>query len=165
MADSIRELNTGSKEAVRYMVREITYICKDMKSREPGSEGEREAAGYMADVLRETCGCTDVKVETVEEHPSSFYGYFYISAALNILSAVCFFFLPWLCVVTGCISVLLFLLHFVLYKKILDPLFPKKESINVTAVRPCSKEVRQLTTAVADGATAALAACRYMNSL
>ena len=28
-----------------------------------------------------------------------------------------------------------------------------------------SKEVRQLTTAVADGATAALAACRYMNSL
>ena len=115
MAGSIRELNTGSKEAVRYMVREITYICKDMKSREPGSEGEREAAGYMADVLRETCGCTDVKVETFEEHPSSFYGYFYISAALNILSTVCFFFLPWLCVVTGCISVLLFLLHFVLY--------------------------------------------------
>ena len=143
MAGSIRELNTGSKEAVRYMVREITHICKDMKSREPGSEGEREAAGYMADVLRETCGCTDVKVETFEEHPSSFYGYFYISAALNILSAVCFFFLPWLCVVTGCISVLLFLLHFVLYKRILDPLFPKKESINVTAVRPCSKEVRQ----------------------
>ena len=78
MADSIRELNTGSKDAVRYMVREITHICKDMKSREPGSEGEREAAGYMADVLRETCGCTDVKVETFEEHPSSFYGYFYI---------------------------------------------------------------------------------------
>jgi len=33
MAGSIRELNTGSKEAVRYMVREITHICKDMKSR------------------------------------------------------------------------------------------------------------------------------------
>lgn len=140
---AIKELNTGSKEAVSFMVREITHICKEMKSREPGSEGEKEAAKYMAHVLKESCGCTDVKIETFEEHPSSFYGYFFISAALNILCATCFFFIPWLCLVIGCLSVFLFLLHFVLYKKILDPLFPKKESINVTAIRPCSQEVRQ----------------------
>ena len=44
-------LLANSGQDVSYMVREITHICRDMKKRGPGSEGEREAAEYMAQVL------------------------------------------------------------------------------------------------------------------
>ena len=125
------------------MVDEITHICRDMKKRAPGSEGEREAGLYMAGILEKECGCTGVSIETFKEHPASFYSYFYYSAALNCLCAAFFFILPWLSIVFGVITYSLFIAHFVLYKKPIDPLFPEKESINVTAVRRCSGEVKQ----------------------
>lgn len=66
-------LFSQSKRAVDYMIDEITHICRDVKKRGPGSEGEREAAEYMADVLRRDCGCDDVRLETFRKHPSAFY--------------------------------------------------------------------------------------------
>jgi hypothetical protein len=133
----------NSTHAVSFMVNEITHICRDLKKRAPGSDGEREAGAYMSDVLKNKCGCTDVKVETFTEHPAAFYGYFYFSAAFDCLCALSFFFRPWLSVAFGAAALLLFLFQFVLYKEIIDPLFPEKESVNVTAVRPCSAEVKR----------------------
>ena len=143
MAKRIRELNTDLKSAVDFTLREITHICRDMKKRAPGSEGEREAAAYMAASLETDCGCADVKVETFKEHPASFYGYFYFSATFDTLCAVSFFIRPWLSVLFGCLALVLFLFHFVLYKTPIDPFFPESESVNVTAVRRCSGEVKQ----------------------
>ena len=143
MAKRMQELYTDLKPAVDFVRREITHICRDMKKRAPGSEGEREAAAYMAASLKKDCGCTEVKVETFQEHPASFYSYFYFSAAFDTLCAVSFFIRPWLSVLFGCLALILFLFHFVLYKKPIDPLFPEKESVNVTAVRRCSGEVKQ----------------------
>lgn len=131
------------RPAVAFALREITHICRDMKKRAPGSEGEREAAAYMAASLEKDCGCTDVKVETFKEHPASFYSYFYYSATLDTLCAVSFFIRPWLSILFGCLAFILFLFHFVLYKMPIDPLYPEKESVNVTAVRKCTGEVRQ----------------------
>ena len=131
-----------SGKAVSYMIREITHICRDMKKRAPGSEGEREAGEYMAEVLKNDCGCKDVRIESFEEHPDAFYGYFYFSAAFNCLCAFSFFLRPWLSIVFGAASLLLFIFQFVLYKQVIDPLFTKKRSINVTAVRPCTGEVK-----------------------
>lgn len=125
------------------MFHEITHICRDMKKRAPGSTGEREAAEYAAGVLEQDCGCKEVMKERFREHPDSFYGYFYCSAIFDTLCAAGFFVSPVLSILFGCAALLLFLIHFVLYKKILDPLFPEKESMNVTAVRPCSGEIRQ----------------------
>ena len=143
MPKRMRELNEDLRPAVSFALREIAHICRDMKKRAPGSEGEREAAAYMAASLEKDCGCTDVRTETFREHPASFYGYFYFSAALDTLCALTFFIRPWLSVLFGCLACVLFLFHFVLYKKPLDPLFPERESVNVTAVRPCSGEVRR----------------------
>ena len=143
MGERIKDLLKYSRQAVVYMTGEITHICRDMKKRAPASEGEREAAKYMADVLERDCGCSDVRMETFKVHPGSFYGYFYFSTALGLLCVGSFFIRPWLSIVFGILGLLLFLLHFVLYKKPLDPLFPEKESLNVTAVFPCRKEVRQ----------------------
>ena len=137
------ELNTDLKPAVSFALREITHICRDMKKRAPGSEGEREAALYMAASLEKDCGCTDVRIETFQVHPASFYSYFYFSAAFDTLCAAGFFIHPWLSILFGCLAFLIFVFHFVLYKKPIDPLCPEKESVNVTAVRRCSGEVRQ----------------------
>ena len=125
------------------MIREITYICRNLGSRSPGSAGERKAAGYMADRLKNECGCYDVRLESFKLHPSAFYVYFYFTAGLGLLSIVCFFLFPWLSLIFAALDLLLFLFQFVLYKEIIDPLLPERESVNVTAVRPCSGEVRQ----------------------
>ncbi len=143
MAGTLNDLLKNSCEAAAYMQREITHICRDMKKRAPGSEGEREAADYLAGVLESSCGCTEVRKECFQEHPSSFYGYFYFSAVLDTLCAICFFVKLWLSILFGCLSFMLFLFHFVLYLRVIDPLFPKRESINITALRPCTGEVRQ----------------------
>ena len=110
----LTELDRDSKQAVVYMIREITHICRDMKKRSPGSEGEREAGDYMADILRKNCGCKDVKVEPFTTHPAAFYSYFYFSAAFDCLCAVSFFLRPWLSIVFGTAALLLFLFQFVL---------------------------------------------------
>ncbi len=133
----------NSKQAVSYMVSEIVHICRDMKTRAPGTEGEREAAAYMAGVLKKDCGCQKVKVEPFKLHPASFYSYFYFSMTFDCLCAAFFFIQPWLSILFGLIAYAIFILHFVLYKKPIDPLFPEGESINVTAIRSCKGKVRQ----------------------
>lgn len=136
-------LLADSRQSVQYMTREITRICKTLPKRAPGSAGERTAAEDMAAALHRACGCGDVKIEAFKEHTSAFYQYFRLSGTLDCLCAVGFFLSPWLGLVFGVLDLLLFLFQFVLYRQIIDPLFPEKESVNVTALRPCSGEIRQ----------------------
>lgn len=143
MTGSLSSLLSERKQSAAYMIREITHVCRTMGPRSPGSAGEREAAEYMAHILRRECGCADVRMETFREHPAAFYGYFYFSMVFDVLCAVCFFLTPWLSILFGCAALLLFLLQFGLYKQIIDPLFPEKESVNVTAVRSCTGVCRQ----------------------
>ena len=132
-----------SRDAVSYMVREITQICRSFPARSPGSRSEKEAAAYLAGLLEKDCGLDNVKTEAFREHPSSFYGYFYFSAAFDTLCAVTFFLSPWLSLLFGSLALLLFIFQFVLYKQVIDPLFPEKESVNITAIRPCEGTCRQ----------------------
>lgn len=139
----MKRLLANSRNSVDYMVGEITHICRDMKQREPGSAGEREAAEYMAGILENECGCPDVRVESFREHPSAFYGYFWFSMAFDTLCALGWFIHPWLSILSGCAALLLFVVQFGLYRQIIDPLFPERESVNVTATRPCAGEVKR----------------------
>ena len=132
-----------SHDAISYMIREITRICQRFPARSPGSCSEKEAAADLAGILAKDCGLKDVKIETFKEHPSSFYGYFYFSAAFDTLCAVTFFITPWLSLLFGSLALLLFLFQFVLYKQVIDPLFPEKESINITAIHPCEEVCRR----------------------
>ena len=130
-------------QAVSYMVEGISHVCRNFGPRAPGSEGERKAAEYFAGVLERECGCKSVRTETFKEHPAAFYGYFWFSMTFDCLCAALFFVQPHLSILSGAIAFLLFFVQFVLYKQLIDPLFPEKESVNVTAVRPCAGEVRQ----------------------
>lgn len=141
--DPISSLLNRSRQAVAYMLREITRICQSIKSRSPGSEGERRTAAYMAETLQSSCGCKEVLTETFSEHPAAFYGFFYFTSALCVLCAAGFFLWPGASLILCCCTLLLYVLQFMLYKKVIDPLFPKKEGTNVTALRPCPGEVRR----------------------
>ncbi len=125
------------------MVRQITHICRYLKPRSPGSSGERQTAEYMAGVLKQDCGCPNPIIESFIEHPSSFYGYCRISGVLDGLACLGFFVHPIVSLVCGSISLLLFVLFFVMYLPVLDWLFPEKEGSNVTAIRPCSGVVKR----------------------
>ena len=138
--DSIR---TEKDRIVSFIQRESQYVCQHLKPRTPGSEGEREAAGYMAGLLRRECGCGDVRTESFTEHPDGFYGYLYFSAVFDLLCCGCFFIAPWLSAVFGLCAVLLMLFQFVLYHEVVDRFFPKREGTNVTALRKCRGEVKR----------------------
>lgn len=111
--------------AVEYILQEIRHICQNLKKRAPGSEGEREASQYMAQKLKTDCGCDSVLVESFQEHPSAFYGYFRFSAFFDVLCWAGFYLHPLVSLVSGSIAMFLFVFQFCLYKPILDPPFPK----------------------------------------
>lgn len=138
-----QKLLENSKKSTAYIVDQITHICRDLKPRSPGSEGEREAAQYMAELLERECGCEKAEVEPYKVHPASFYWYCRITGILGILACLGFFVHPISSLVPAVLSGLLFLFFFVLYKPVLDPFFPELEGANVTAIRPCRKEVKR----------------------
>jgi len=143
MNNRFKSAMDSRKESVRFIIGEISHVCQNLKPRAPGSEGEREAAQYMAELLREKCGCCHVTVESFREHPSAFYSYFYFSMTFDTLCAVCSFLSPWLSILFGCAALAIFLFQFVLYQQVIDPLFPVKTGTNVTAIRPSTGEVKR----------------------
>ena len=119
------------------IVERIGRICRELPTRAPGSEGERRAAEAFAGELRRA-GCTDVCMETFPLHPRAFYGCFSWALIPELLCCFGFFWQPWLAVLFGMGTMLVMAAHFFLYREALDPLFPRGESVNLTAIRPCA---------------------------
>lgn len=144
---NIYEKKTGY---AKYMVKEITHIIKNFEKRPPGSKGEKQACEYMADVLKKL-GC-ETKIEPFELNPGSFYGWIYITVTLGLIAILGFVInalkiesrvIPAIGAVLIFIGLLVAFLQFGLYKKAIDPLFPKKTSHNVTAFKKPTGEVKR----------------------
>ena len=133
----------NKKDAAKYMIDEITHIIKTCGKRDPGSEGEKASCEYMAEVLKKDCGCEDVKLESYEVAPRAFYGWIYFTMTLVLLAIAAFFFIPVLSIPLIIAGFALVVIQFGLYKKLLDPLFKKKTSHNVTAIKKCKGEVKR----------------------
>lgn len=128
----------------KYMHDDITYICKNLGKRDPGSEGEKKACEYMAKVLKEDCGCEYAKVEEFKENPGSFYGWIYITITCCFLAFLTYFLnLAWLSILLIVFGLALAVLQFGMYKKTVDFLFPEKTGHNVTAIKKCSGETKR----------------------
>lgn len=148
----LKQIIDKKDEAAKYMLKEITYICKNLGKRDPGSEGEKKACEYMAKVLKEECGCERADVEAFKENPGSFYGWIYftitfviIAAALAIATACASLptWLPVIGIVLIVAGLALAFLQFGLYKKTVDKCFPEKTGHNVTAIKKCSGETKR----------------------
>lgn len=137
------------KACTDYAVENIAKICGEFGPRACGSESEQKAQEFMADALKGYCD--EVRRETFEVHPDAFMSFVPIagglllgSTAVNIAAAktkkskLSLLSLPMIGVsVGGLIG------EFALYKQPYDPLFPKKESGNVIAVRKASGETKR----------------------
>ena len=131
------------KEAAEYMVSEITHICKDFEKRDPGSKGEQQACEYMADVLKNECGCERADIESFKETPGSFFGWIYFTITFVLAAVAISFFYPLVSIILIVVGLLIVFMQFGLYKKFIDRFFPEKIGHNVTAVKSCKGEVKR----------------------
>ena len=138
----LKKIIDQKENAAKYIIDEITHVIKTCGKRDPGSEGEKKSCEYMAKVLKD-CGCEDVKVEPCEVAPKAFYGWIYFTITFVLLSVALFFFIPVVGIPLIIAGFAIVLIQFGVYKKLLDPLFKKKTSHNVTAIKKCSGEVKR----------------------
>lgn len=127
----------------KYMLDEITHIIKTFEKRAPGSEGEKQACEYMAQVLKKDCGCQTAEVESFKENPGSFYGWIYFTISFVLAAVVLFFICPIISVLLIAVGLIIVFLQFGLYKKCIDKLFPEKTGHNVTAFKKPTGEVKR----------------------
>ena len=139
----LKKIIDQKSSAAKYMIDEITHVIKTCGKRDPGSEGEKKSCEYMAEVLKKDCGCEDVKIESYEVAPKAFYGWIYFTITFVLISVAAFFFLPVVGIPLITAGFAIVLIQFGVYKKLLDPLFKKKTSHNVTAIKKCTGEVKR----------------------
>lgn len=138
-----KKIISKKDDYAKYMLDEITHICKNMEKRAPGSKGEQQACEYMAEVLKKDCGCERADVESFKENPGAFFGWIYFTITFVLAAIVLFFFAPILSVILIVAGLAIVLLEFGVYKKCVDRFFPEKTGHNVTAVKKCTGEVKR----------------------
>lgn len=139
----LQKIINKKDSAADYMIREITHVIKSCGKRDPGSEGEKKSCEYMAKVLEKKCGCEDVKIEGYTVAPRAFYGWIYFTITFVLLAIAAYFFIPVVSIPLILLGFAIVLIQFGFYKKLLDPLFKKKTSHNVTAIKKCKGEVKR----------------------
>lgn len=127
----------------QYMIDEITHIIKSFGKRDPGSEGEKVACEYMAEVLKNDCDCDRIQIEHFKENPGSFFGWIYITFSLVLAAIPIFFFAPVISAILVAAGFAICIFQFGMYKKVVDKVFPEKTGTNVTAVKSCKGEVKR----------------------
>ncbi len=140
--DSVKNYPSALREMTNFSVRGIKKICKDVGPRPAGSEQEHEAQKLMAAEL--DGACDKVEIEPFDVHPGAFLGWILTDGIMMIAAIVLFFFgMSAIALALCALSLIFAIVEFLLYKKLLDPFFPKKTSHNVVAVRKPRGEVRR----------------------
>ena len=126
----------------------ITHICTEFGPRCCGSEAEKKAQEYMADVLKNYAD--DVKRENFDANPAAFMAFVPIagglllaSTAANLTGAFKKNKLSLASIPLVGTALAAMIGEFALYKQPLDPLFEKKTSGNVIAVRKATGETKR----------------------
>lgn len=140
--DSVKNYPSALREMTNFSVRGIKKICKDVGPRPAGSEQEHEAQKLMAAEL--DGACDKVEIEPFDVHPGAFLGWILTDGIMMIAAIVLFFFgMSAIALALCALSLIFAIVEFLLYKKLLDPSFPKKTSHNVVAVRKPKGEVKR----------------------
>ncbi len=140
---NLQKLIDKKDNAAQYMIDEITHIIKTFEKRDPGSKGERQSCEYMAETLKNDCGCDRIQIESFKENPGSFFGWIYFTITFALLAIPCFFFCPLASVILVIAGFTIMVLQFGMYKKVVDKFFPEKTGTNVTAIKSCKGEVKR----------------------
>lgn len=151
----LKKVKASKSEAAEFMENEINHIIKTFGKRGPGDSGEKKAVEYMAEKCKEY-GCGEIKIEPFDLHPAAFMGWIYITVTL-VLSACAMIIAAIAAPMPEAASVALYVIsivfiivgsvimvgEFVLYREIVDKIYPKKTSCNLTAVKKPTGEVKR----------------------
>ena len=131
-----------------YSVKNITHICSEYGPRECGSDSEKKAQEYMGEQLKNYAD--SVTRETFDAHPKAFMSFVPIAGGMLLASTAANLTGAFKKNKAAAASVPLLgaalasvVGEFGLYKQPLDPLFEKKQSGNVIAVRKASGETKR----------------------
>ncbi|MEG1528850.1 MAG: M20/M25/M40 family metallo-hydrolase [Clostridia bacterium] len=152
----LSKVKATKAEAAKYMESEINHNIRKFGKRGPGDPGERQAVEYMAERCKEY-GCEQSKVESFDLHPAAFMGWIYITATVVLASFIMMMvaiLLPTLPALAATImfaaSIALILIgaiimiaEFVLYRELVDKIYPKKTSCNLTATKKPTGEIKR----------------------
>ena len=138
----LKKIIDKKDQAAQYMVNEITYICNKFEKRGPGSKGEKQACEYAAKQMKEY-GCDRVYVDEFKENPGSFFGWIYFTITLCLMAYVSYFFVPALSIVLILLGLLLCVLQFGLYKKVVDRFFKEEIGHNAAGFKKPTGEVKR----------------------
>lgn len=141
------------RECTNFAVRSVKNVCSEIGPRPSGEEGEKKAQDYVENLMKPIAD--RVEREPFSLNPKAFMGwvlvdgiFMLISAVLMILSLTAFegsvavgFKIAAL--VLSLVSLFFLVGEFLLYKKVLDPFFPKRDSSNVLCVREAKGEVKK----------------------
>ena len=148
------DLNPVAKirESTNFTVREIRKVCKTIGPRAAGSENEDQAQDYIL----ENCAkfADTAEKETFKLSPRAFMAWPWLGSTVEIIAILFYIasgFVPDpLPIVFQSVSIgltalmlLLIVLEFLLYKPVLDPFFPKKQSSNVILTKKPKGEVKR----------------------
>lgn len=127
----------------QYIIDEITHVCTKFEKRGPGSYGEQQSCEYAAEQMKEL-GCDRVFVEGFKENPGSFFGWIYFTITFCFLALASYFLkVPALSIVFIAIGLLICVLQFGLYKKLVDKFFKEKTGHNATGFKKPTGEVKR----------------------
>lgn len=138
----LKKIIDKKEAAAQYMIDEITYICNKFEKRSPGDKGEQQACEYAAKQMNEY-GCDIVYVDEFKENPNAFFGWIYFTITCCFLALISYFFLPILSMVFIFLGLLLCVLQFGLYKKVVDKCFKEKIGHNAAGFKKPTGEVKR----------------------
>ncbi len=143
-----QKAKTDIKILTDFAVDKITDICKSFGPRPCGEESEKLAQQYLAEELKPYAD--DIRRELYKCNPDAFMAFVPFAGGCLLGSTLCNFLGAFKdkkfsrtslalagTAVSGIVG------EFLLYKKMLDPLFPEKESGNVVAVRKAAGETKK----------------------
>lgn len=137
----LTQLKDNKAQSAKYMHGFISHVIKSFGKRDCGSKGEVDAVKYMAQEVAPYA--TDVKTEPYDVHTLAFMGWIYITVTLILGAFVSAFFMPMLSIILICVGMALMVLEFVFYRQVVDFLFPKRQSLNMTAIKKPQGEVKR----------------------
>lgn len=137
------------KDYTNWIIENIDYVCKTFGKRPAGSENVRKATAYMAGLLAKWADETQTEKFTM--HPMAWPKSFLLQCTSGLLSIACLwinFFHPSMAVrAVMLVSLVIWLLswvcEYILYMRLTDFCYKKKEGENIFAVRKAGKESRQ----------------------
>ena len=128
-------------QSAAFMKNTIANVINKFGKRDCGSKGEVDTVKYFAEQAKPYA--STVSTESYTAHPLAFLGWIYITVSFILGAFVAAFFMPMLSIILVLVGMAIMISEFVFYRQVVDKLFPKKESMNMTAIKKPTGEIKR----------------------